>query len=269
MIAGYGLELEEDIAARPVWILADPVRLTQIIDNLIGNALKFTPAPGRISLSLRQEGAEAVLRVRDTGIGIRQEKLAQIFEPFHQENQDIARGSGGLGLGLPLTKGLVELHNGRIEARSDGPGLGAEFIVRLPLAPAGEITQSVNRGEVAPRKVLLVEDNADAAQMLHELLQLLGHEVIVTETATAALGRLQWERPDVVLCDIGLPGMNGHDFARAVRADETLRDLTLVAITGYGQPADRERTAEAGFDSHLTKPVSITALEEIFSGLAG
>jgi two-component system CheB/CheR fusion protein len=264
------LDLRSDLPPAPVWIAGDRLRLAQVFDNLVGNACKFTTAPGTITVTLAAEDEHAVVRVQDTGVGIRPEALAHIFEPFFQESQDMARSGGGLGLGLSLARGLIELHDGTIEARSAGPGRGAELVVRLPLGHTP--TEPPPARQVAtlrPRRILLVEDNADAAQMLRELLELHGHELASAGTATEALELLRRSRLDLVLCDVGLPGMSGLDFARAVRADASLRHVPLVALTGYGQPEDRKLTAAAGFDAHLTKPIDLHALSEVLDRLAG
>jgi PAS domain S-box-containing protein len=264
-IASSGLRLQTAVAAEPLWIMGDGARLVQVLDNLLGNALKFTPPPGVVRVAVEREGGCAVIRVGDTGVGIRPERIASIFEPFEQEAQDEARSTGGLGLGLALAKGIVELHHGTIEAHSAGPGTGAELVVRLPLA-AAPVEEQAPRGEAraVSRRVLVVEDNDDAAEMLGELLGMLGHDVTLVPGGHEAMEALRQRRFDVVLCDLGIPGMSGHEVARAVRADAALRDMLLVAVTGYGQPDDRRRTVEAGFDEHLTKPVELDALDAAF-----
>lgn len=257
-----GLTLTTDLPSQPAWVHGDPVRLTQVFDNLIGNAIKFTRAPGSVHVSLEVESGHAIVRVRDTGIGIRPDVLPQLFEPFHQETQDIARTAGGLGLGLAVARGLVELHGGTIQARNAGPEAGAEFEVRLPLSSARADERNAERApDVARRRVLIVEDNPDAGPMMRELLELLGHEATVVETGTAALDAVRRRGVDVVLCDLGLPDVSGYEVAREIRGDPALHDIPLVALTGYGQPADRKRTLEAGFDEHLTKPIDRRALE--------
>jgi signal transduction histidine kinase/ActR/RegA family two-component response regulator len=268
-ITTRGLVLRAAVDPQPLWITGDDARLVQVFDNLVGNAFKFTPAPGTIDVAVQREARCAVIRVRDTGLGIRQAQISSIFEPFEQETQNVARTAGGLGLGLALAKGLVELHHGTIEAHSAGPGTGAELVVRLPLAAAPvEVTEPGREDGDPPRRVLVVEDNVDAAQMLRELLELSGHEVTVAATGHEALEALRSTRVDVVLCDLGIPDMSGYEVARAVRADASLRETPLVALTGYGQPEDRRRTAEAGFDDHLTKPVNLEALHAVFGRLA-
>ena len=263
-IAARGLRLERHVPSEPLWIMGDQIRLAQVFDNLLGNAIKFTDPPGCITAALERHEEHAVIRIRDTGNGIRTEMLARIFEPFQQETQDVARSTGGLGLGLALAKGLIDLHRGTIDARSAGPGTGAELEVWLPLTSAP--TQAGPPAQVAaapPRRLLLVEDNADAAQMLHDILELQGHQVEVAESGLAALDALRSHGADIVLCDLGLPGMSGYDLARAIRDDASLRKIPLVALSGYGQPEDRKRTAEAGFDDHLIKPVDLAILDEV------
>jgi two-component system CheB/CheR fusion protein len=204
-----------------------------------------------------------VTGVRDTGIGIRSEMLDRIFDSFQQGAQDEARSTGGLGLGLALAKGLVELHGGTIRARSEGPHKGAELEVRLPLAPAPARAEiSTRRPTIPSRRVLIVEDNADAAEMLLALLELDGHEAVIASTGAEALRILRSRGADVVLCDLGLPGMSGYELVRAIRADPAVRAIPVIALTGYGQPDDRRRTAEAGFDDHLTKPVDLQTIAE-------
>ena len=255
---GLDIELEQDLGPEPLWVLGDPVRLAQVFENLLGNAVKFTPPPGRITVTVQRDGEIAVARVRDTGVGIGQEFLPTIFEPFRQGTQDVGRVSGGLGLGLSLAKGLVDLHHGTIEAHSAGPAKGAEFVVRLPLgAPPRAAREGEGEDGVGSHRILIVEDNADAAQMLRDLLEISGHTVLLAESGRRALDVLRDRCADLVLCDIGLPGMSGYELARAIRSDPALCDIPLVALTGYGQQDDRARTAAAGFDDHLVKPIDL------------
>lgn len=259
-----GLKVSCTLPSRPVWIEADQVRLTQVFDNLIGNAIKFTDSPGTITVTLRKQAGNAFVHVSDTGVGIRPEMLERVFEPFQQEVQEIARAAGGLGLGLALAKGLVELHGGSICARSKGPGTGTEFETCLPVARAPAPKQLKEKSEEAvARQILIVEDNADARQTQSDLLTMLGHKVAAVGTGPEALEMLKTYPAEVVLCDLGLPGMSGYDVARAIRADESLRRIHLVALTGYGQPEDRKQTARAGFDNHLTKPVNLEELQSV------
>jgi PAS domain S-box-containing protein len=263
-----GLELETTVPAQPLWVQGDPVRLTQIVDNLLANAIKFTDVSGSIHVTLSEEAGAAVIRVRDTGVGIRPQMIERLFEPFQQDTQDIARASGGLGLGLALAKGLVELHSGTIEAHSAGPGTGAELVVRVP-ATSSPTARPPGRpaAQVRGRRILIVEDNADAREMLRDILEILRHDIAVAETAGGALDILHARSADVVLCDLGLPDMTGYDLVRIIRGDASLRAIPVVALTGYGQPEDRKRTAEAGFDDHLTKPVSVEALNAVLARL--
>jgi PAS domain S-box-containing protein len=264
-IARRGLELVVDLGEDPLWISGDSVRLIQVLDNLISNATKFTDPPGTISVTIERDEESGTISVRDTGAGIAPEMLEHIFEPFHQGPQAIVRSAGGLGLGLALAREIMLLHGGSIEARSPGPGRGAELRVCMPIAsPPRHELEPPPTAPTPPRRILIVEDNADAAQMLGALMEMQGHDVSVVGTGGAALDVLRERGADIVLCDLGLPGMTGYELAREIRSDETLRALPLVAVTGYGQPGDRRRTSEAGFDAHLTKPV---ALEQIGSVL--
>ena len=262
------LQLETEVPSEPLWVLGDQVRLAQVFENLIGNAIKFTHAPGVIKVALEQENGCALICFRDTGVGIRPEMLSRVFEPFQQETQDIARAAGGLGLGLALAKGLVELHRGSIEARSAGPGSGTEVKVRLPLASPPSRPEPASPGvRAAPQHILLVEDNVDAAESLRDLLELANHNVSVVSTGTDALSALRARGASIVLCDLGLPGMSGYELAREIRADDALSGIPLVALTGYGQPEDKKRTAAAGFDEHLTKPVDLGVLDQVIGRL--
>jgi signal transduction histidine kinase/ActR/RegA family two-component response regulator len=267
-IAARRLALDVELPRRPLWVWADRVRLAQIFDNLIGNAIKFTDAADTIRVTLDEDDGCAVVRVRDTGVGIRAEMLPRLFDPFQQETQDIARAAGGLGLGLALAKGLVELHDGTICAYSGGPGTGAEFAVRLPLTPRPARDESgEQRSEVAPHRVLIVEDNRDAGETLRDLLNILGHDATLVASGLEALATLRRQGVDVVLCDLGLPEMSGYELAQAVRTDASLKETVLVALTGYGQPEDRRRTADAGFDGHLNKPVDLASLNAMLATL--
>jgi CheY-like chemotaxis protein len=206
--------------------------------------------------------------VRDTGVGIAPQLLGRIFEPFIQAEDSLHRSRGGLGLGLALVKGLVELHGGTVEARSEGVGRGAEFTLGFPLLEmeAGEGDPREAAGaDAAGRRVLIVEDNVDAAETLRAMLEMCGHEVDVAHDGRAGMEKVRAFRPEVVLCDIGLPEMDGYELARAIRADDTLRCTTLVALTGYALPDDQRRAAEAGFDHHLAKPVGSDEILEVLA----
>ncbi|HYX26215.1 MAG TPA: ATP-binding protein, partial [Thermoanaerobaculia bacterium] len=273
-IAAAGLDLDLDLPAGPLWLDADPTRLAQAVGNLLHNAGKFTPAGGRIAVALREEPewGTVCLTVRDTGIGMEPELLARLFEPFSQSARNPVHGRGGLGLGLALVKALAELHGGAVSAASPGPGRGSEIALRLPLQTARQeeaVVSEPQPGEegVAPRRCLVIEDHTDAAESLALLLELAGHEVAVAFDAASGLEKARSFGPDVVLCDIGLPGaMDGYGVARALRTAAETRSAYLIALTGYGQEDDRRRALEAGFDAHLTKPADLDALHRLLAG---
>ncbi|HEY7789706.1 MAG TPA: ATP-binding protein [Vicinamibacterales bacterium] len=260
--------LDVALPPAPVLVDADPIRLAQAIANLLNNAAKYSE-PGRtITLAADLVDDGVVVRVRDQGIGIPREKLAEIFEMFMQVDASLERARGGLGIGLTLVRRLVELHGGTIEAHSDGPGRGSEFIIRLPVAaPASGRTgeDPATLGEARPerRRVLVVDDNRDAAESLAEILRMLGHEVVTAYEGREGLDRVATFKPDIALLDLGMPRMNGYEVARTIRSRNSPGPL-LVAVTGWGQEADRLRSQEAGFDLHLVKPVDVSVLEEIF-----
>ena len=263
-------ELTVSVPTPPVRLLADPTRLEQILTNLVNNAARYTPPGGRIGLTAAQEGDEIVLRVRDTGIGIPPEMLSRIFGLFAQVERSQERAEGGLGIGLSLVKSLTEMHGGKAEAHSAGPGRGSEFVVRWP-PPTQETPESVKTPpQEAPAieravRVLLVDDNVDAAESLAMLLRLWGHEVAVAHDGPGALRAAEAQRPEVALLDIGLPGMDGYELARRLRPLPGLGRAVLVALTGWGQEDDRRRSQEAGFDHHLVKPVELSALQELLA----
>jgi PAS domain S-box-containing protein len=261
-----GVELHVEDTAGPVWVEADPTRVAQAVGNLLHNAVKFTPRRGVVAVSVATHEAHAVLSVRDSGLGMEPGEVARMFEPFVQADHGLARTKGGLGLGLALVKGLVELHGGSVQARSEGIGRGAEFIVRLPLARGGEPSRERAPAPGGARRVVLViEDHVDAGQTLAEVLELAGHEVRVARDGGSGVALARELRPDVVLCDIGLPDLDGYDVARALRADETLRATRLVALSGYAQPEDRKRAREAGFDAHIAKPPDVDELMNVLA----
>lgn len=255
-----GLELVTGISDTPIWVEGDATRLAQVVDSLLDNAVKFTPPDGRVEVRLPAQGDDAVLTVSDTGVGIGAELLPHVFEAFSQADRSAARASGGLGLGLTVARGMVELHGGSIEAASEGEGQGAELTVRLPRQPEpaalGEAGRTRPSGEAPPPlRVVVVEDHHDAAESLRMLLELRGHEVIVARTGPEGVEAARAARPDVVLCDIGLPGMNGFAVAESLRGFPETAEARLIAVTGYGQDEDRRRARDAGFDAHLVKPV--------------
>lgn len=254
-------ELTIDLPRGPLLVEGDPTRLAQVFGNLLKNAAHYTEPGGRVEVAARREGSDAVVRVKDSGRGIPREMLPRIFEPFVQVDPGLARSEGGLGIGLTLVHRLVGLHGGRVTVDSDGPGRGSVFEVRLPVAAvppaAAEVVASV---EMTPKRILLVEDNADGREMLSQLLRLWGHAVEGIADGEAALGRMRAGLPDVALIDIGLPGLDGYRLAEAVRSLPGGDAVLLVALTGYGMPEDRARTKAAGFDRHLVKPVDLREL---------
>ncbi len=259
--------LEVHIPEEPVRVTGDLTRLSQVVLNLLNNAAKYTPEGGRIRLTVERQESEAVLRVRDTGMGIAANLLPEIFELFTQGERSLDRPEGGLGIGLTLVKRLVELHGGTVQASSEGPGLGTEMIVRLPLL-AGDLpadspkTYGSGRASAA-RRVLVVDDNRDATETMALLLELWGHEVYSALDGPSALAMAAEHRPEIVLLDIGLPGMTGYEVAQRLRDVPGLERALLVAVTGYGQREDRRRTREAGFEHHLVKPVEPEKLREL------
>jgi signal transduction histidine kinase len=252
----------------PVPLQGDVVRLGQVFSNLLNNAAKYTESGGQIWLQAKRERNEVVISVRDTGIGLAPEELPVVFDMFMQVDRSTNRSQGGLGIGLTLVKNLIELHGGTIMASSSGRGQGSEFTVRLPINPAAppatrESTSGAAAANLRQRRVLVVDDNLDAAASLGMLLKFLGTEVQVANDGPAALAAVESYRPDVVLLDIGMPGMDGFEVARRIRENRDNDNLVLIALTGWGQAEDRNRTQAAGFDHHLVKPADITALQTV------
>jgi PAS domain S-box-containing protein len=264
--AGHHVEVEND---EDLAVEADATRIIQVLTNLLNNAVKFTPPGGQIAVSTSRADGQAVIQVRDSGVGIAPEDLPRIFEMFHHTDSTLERAAGGLGIGLTLSRRLVEMHRGTLEGRSEGPNRGAEFIVRLPVAPDGTPAHAIEKRPVEARnaerlRVLVVEDNVDSAEMLMFLITAFGHETTVAHDGLSALRKFEEFRPDVVLLDIGLPKMNGYDVARELRLRSDY-PVHLIAITGWGQEEDRRRAREAGFDRHLTKPADPELLEQILA----
>jgi signal transduction histidine kinase/DNA-binding response OmpR family regulator len=262
-----GLALTVEAPETPVWVQGDPARLIQVLANLLDNARKFSDRGGRVGVRLAadREQGQALLAVRDTGLGVEAEMLPRLFDTFAQADRSLERTRGGLGLGLAVVKGLVELHGGAVEAASAGRGQGTEFAVRLRLEPEPAALAAPPRGVQAVRqrlRVLVVEDNLDAAESLQLLLELLGHEVKAAYTGPAGVETARAWQPDIVLCDIGLPGLDGYGVARELRLHPTTARVRLLALTGYGSDEDRRLSRLAGFDAHLTKPVAPETLVE-------
>lgn len=258
IIDAGGIKLVLDLPGHPVWIDGDPTRLLQVVGNLLHNANKFSNPEGTIRVTVVEEGGYARIGVADTGIGIEPAMLSHVFDVFRQADQGLDRSRGGLGLGLALVKGLVQLHMGTVEALSNGHNQGAEFRIRVPLAVAGAGEGDVTGGEAvasAPLRILLIEDNVDAAESAGLLLRHEGHEVETAFDAETGLAAAHRFAPEVILCDIGLPGMDGYQIIRKIREDAALRSIYVVALTGYGREADRVKALASGFDLHLTKPI--------------
>ncbi|MGH9868689.1 MAG: ATP-binding protein [Candidatus Polarisedimenticolia bacterium] len=272
LIEASGHELTVSLPSERVVLNADLTRMAQVVANLLNNAAKYTPERGRIWLTSESLAGEVILRVRDTGIGIPPETLPRIFDLFTQADASIGRSQGGLGIGLMLVRSLVEMHGGTVEASSSGPHKGSEFTVRLPMMeriPSSKETGAASdRPASAPaRRVLVVDDNRDAAETLGSLLTMMGHDVHTVHDGEAALNEVRSFAPEVALLDIGMPGMNGYELARRLRALPGLQEIVLVSVTGWGQEEDRRRSHEAGFDLHLTKPADLAAIEQILASL--
>jgi two-component system CheB/CheR fusion protein len=252
-------EVRAEVPFDQVMVKGDAARLTQVVGNLLMNAAKFTDAGGRVVITLEVAGSEAILRVQDNGIGIAESLRAKLFEPFVQADKTLARTRGGLGLGLAVVKNLVELHDGTVRAQSAGLGKGAEFIVTVPLARLASAVQAQPVPEGAGRRVLVIEDSEDTAAMLKELLELDGHEVRVEADGLRGVEAAFQFRPEVVLCDIGLPGIDGYEVARRLSTTRVL----LVAVTAYSSPDDVRRAHEAGFQHHISKPPDLEHLAHV------
>jgi signal transduction histidine kinase/ActR/RegA family two-component response regulator len=258
--------LETDLPPEALYIDADLTRIAQVIGNLLNNAAKYTPNGGTIRLSVRRDGGEVVISVSDDGLGIPPERLDDIFEMFNQVNRVLDRSQGGLGIGLALVRKLVELHGGSVEAASAGPNKGSTFTVRLPLAspaPPAAVSVPPPAQPVGERtRVLVVDDNDAAAEMLSLMLQTIGYDTTTVHDGTAALAAARAVRPDIVVLDIGLPGISGYEVATELRRDPHLAQTSLIAVTGWGSPDDRRKAFDAGFDMHLTKPVANEVLKD-------
>lgn len=268
--AGHALEL--DVPAEPLWLHGDPVRLAQVLSNLLNNAAAYTEAGGQITVQVQRDGGEVAINIRDNGMGMEPEAIPHMFEMFSRGNRDSARNQGGLGIGLALSKRLANMHKGTLQAHSEGPGKGATFTVRLPLAEAvaeANAAQAATSANLEKTRVLVVDDNIDAGDTLALVLDMLGAEVRVARSGEEALAVFPVYQPSVVLLDIGMPGMNGYEVARAIRKRFASQHAVLVALTGWGQEDDRERAREAGFKHHVVKPVEIDALQQLLLSLQG
>jgi PAS domain S-box-containing protein len=276
LIEAHGHRLSVELPPEPLELEADVTRMVQVLSNLLNNAAKYTPAGGRIRLSAWREDGHAVIAVADSGIGIPPESIGSVFEMFTQVRGSLDRAQGGLGIGLSLVRRLVELHGGRVSAFSGGRGHGSTFTLRLPLrpgtphaqAPAAQEGMPDEGAASGPLRVLVVDDNADAADSLVALLEVLGHTVTVAHDGVQGLQAARGFVPDLVFLDIGLPGMSGYQVAREIRRTAALRRAVLIALTGWGSQSDQRQSQEAGFDQHLTKPVSLEALEQALAAAA-
>lgn len=260
------------VSGEPVTVDVDPVRLEQVVSNLLDNALKYTPAGGRIDIIVAAEGSEGVLRIRDSGVGLEPDTLPRIFDLFVQARQTFDRSEGGLGLGLTLVKRLVELHGGSVSASSAGPQRGSEFVVRLPRvfeAAAPPVSSGPALASQRARAILIIDDNPDFRHGLRVLLESWGHRVVEAATGDRGLEIMRTSRPDVLLVDLGLPGLDGFAVAEAVRSSPGGDAVLLVAITGYGGLHDRRRATGVGFDAYLTKPVDSNALVRVIESGPG
>lgn len=263
-------QLQFSASEPSIQVRADQARLQQVVSNLLSNACRYSgDTPGRIEVTVGRVGNDAVLRVKDTGIGIPPHELSRIFEMFSQLDQSMERVHGGLGIGLHLVKRLVEMHGGEVEARSDGPSLGSEFVVRIPAlradAAGARVPRSAQLIPATGQRVLIVDDNADGADALVLLLQSAGHETYVAYDGPAAIDAAQRVAPDVILLDIGMPGMDGHEVCRRIRLAPLASKPTIIALTGWGQQSDRQKSKDAGFDHHLVKPVDFDALAALLA----
>lgn len=272
LIERRGQELILTVPPEPIWLHADPLRLAQVVGNLLNNASKFTELGGCIRLTVAPQGEEAIIRVRDNGAGIAADQLPFVFDLFMQAEVAIERSGTGLGIGLALVKNLVELHGGTVEAHSAGVGQGSEFVVRLPIPheapqqlPPKNTPPHEKLATLTARRVLVVDDNQDAAESLAMFLKLTGHDPHIAHDGLEAVEKAEQLSPDIVLLDIGLPKINGFEAARRIREQPRGKKLVLVALTGWGQDADRQRSREAGFDAHVVKPVDPDALTRLLS----
>jgi PAS domain S-box-containing protein len=271
LIEQAGLSLAVSVPPEPIFVDADVTRLSQVFANLLNNAAKFTESGGHVSLSVQREGSSAVVSVHDTGVGIPPSMLPKVFEMFTQVDRSLERTHGGLGIGLTIVKRLVEMHGGTIEARSGGYGMGSEFVLRLPAVAAAVKPNAAENGDGvqngARRRVLVVDDNVDAAESLSMMLEIMGNETRMAHDGLEALDAAAGFHPDVVLLDIGMPRLNGFDACRRMREQPWGDNLVIVALTGWGQNEDRQRSHEAGFDMHMVKPVDPVDLEKLLASL--
>jgi CheY-like chemotaxis protein len=266
IVSEKGLELRVEKPAALLYIHGDRARLAQSLSNVLHNAAKYTDAGGAITLRVAASSEHVELEVRDSGIGIPEQLLPQVFEPFVQSERAIDRAEGGLGIGLSIVKALIEMHGGTVRAASEGAACGSTFTIRLPRISLPEAVEPPHRpGPAVRRRVLIVDDNVDAADSLAMLLKIDGHEAETAYSASSALEAIERLRPEIVLLDVGLPQIDGYEIARRLRTNNTVPGIRLIALTGYGRDEDRERARLAGFDGHLLKPADMDALQQLFT----
>ena len=265
--------LDVSLPAEPVYLDADLTRLAQVFGNLLTNSAKYTPPGGRIAISADRRDGLVVVSIRDTGMGIPAESLPRVFDMFSQVDRSLERPNGRLGIGLALVKGLVEMHGGTVTERSEGLGRGSEFSVTLPVggpqAVVEPIPESPRAGAGVVYRILVVDDNRDSAMSMADMLGMFGHEVAVAHDGFEAVKQAERFRPNVVLMDVGMPRLNGLDATRRIREQPWGQRMTVIALTGWGQDTDRERTRAAGCDGHLVKPVNLPDLEKMLEQLPG
>jgi CheY-like chemotaxis protein/two-component sensor histidine kinase len=275
LIEGQEHQLDVSLPNEPIWIHADLIRIAQVISNLLNNAAKYTEPRGQIWLAVAATADEVAITVKDNGMGISREMLPRVFRLFMQADYSIERAQGGLGIGLTVVQTLVNMHGGSITAESPGKGQGCEFVVRLPRtsqvdpATATPASRDLDPPRPSQRRVLIVDDNVDAAQTLAAMLRLHQHDVQVAHDGPSALEFVAHDPPEIVLLDIGLPGMNGYEVARRIRQQVNLHPPLIVAVTGYGQIEDRRRSAEAGINLHLVKPIDPHTLRQMLIDPSG
>jgi signal transduction histidine kinase len=267
LMAAHDLAFEVALPEREIWVDGDETRLVQVFGNLLQNAAKYTPAGGKVGFRVSDTGSLVEISVRDTGPGIPPDLLGRLFEPFVQGERSLARTGGGLGLGLALVKGVVELHHGTVRATNTSAGHGAEFLVTLPQSPVAAmkgVKATAPRDHHIRHRVLVIDDNRDAAESLAEVVALFGHDVQLAFDGPSAIATAHSTGPDIVLCDIGLPGRDGYEVAKAIRATHT-NGVRLIAVSGYAQPDDVKKALEAGFDAHIAKPPDPEVLERLLA----
>jgi len=271
-IAARGHDLSVSMSSEPLVVLGDFARLTQVFANLLSNSAKYTEPGGHIELTLRRDGTDAVITVKDNGIGIPIESLNLVFDMFSQVQSHQQHAGGGLGIGLALVRSLVEMHHGRVEAKSAGPGTGSLFTVRLPLlqelvaaAPTAGTVEPSQVAKPAPRRILIADDNSDAAESLAGILRSQGHETYLAANGRQAVELAKAHRPEIIFMDLGMPHLDGLEATRQIRTQPWGRSILIAALTGWGQQGDRNRSREAGMDMHLVKPIDLADIAKVLA----